>query len=133
MKVEEQVMAKFTGDLVNEAKTIKGTFTSAKDDSKGTFKLSCLPIVSSIKDDKPYANITLPEGEDIKVSTHKCGMWGPAIRETGWGCDGRTFFPFACLGGITDFYQTSSVQGYNCKSCGFDFCGDCMKYSLYAD
>eukprot|EP00347_Sterkiella_histriomuscorum_P023409 403334748 len=127
---KHNVLVLYRGRMNEELNKITGKW-SLESDKKvtGDFKFSLTPF---IKYSRPFDKINLNE-HDIKVTNHKCNLSGPIARDSGWACDSMSNFATKCLGGITEFYQTTGVQEYRCEVCGFDSCLDCTKYCVWAD
>eukprot|EP00347_Sterkiella_histriomuscorum_P019473 403341501 len=86
------------------------------------------------KETRPWVTLKIPP-TNITLSQHHHNFPKEEVRDSGWKCNGPDIFPQGCFSGITDFYQTKEIPGYNCsdKSCDFDLCHNCVQYSVYCD
>merc|ERR1712190_392871 len=79
------------------------------------------------------ANIESSERKEV-IGRCKCGRelvrTGPT--EDGWACDGRSEAS-GCKSGITDYYQTSGLKRFECRTYDYDLCERCHERLLGFD
>jgi hypothetical protein len=66
--------------------------------------------------------------DKMNVKFHECVLNRmEPNRNTGWDCDGKHHTKEKkCMSGLTGFYQSEHIQGYNCRRCDFDVCLKCI-------
>eukprot|EP00347_Sterkiella_histriomuscorum_P011882 403370740 len=118
------------GKISEQRSTISGNFLDGEYDETREFKLC---KITHIKHTKPFAKTEIPSG-DLNLITHRCALKGPIESEDGWGpCITRSIFGTKCIDGICNFYQTRGVDRYRCETCDYDFCIECIRFSVWAE
>ena len=74
-----------------------------------------------------FKDIKVPENHTVR--SHKCSLKKRAHLSSGWRCDTLKGAK-KCFSGITDFYQTANIEGWQCGPCDFDLCVKCMKVDI---
>ena len=87
-----------------------------------------------VENDKPWVKVQVPRKVKVNLHEHEILQMADCNDDT-WACDGMNLFRTGCHNGITDYYQTKGIWGWECpdEECDFQICKACVQYSMYVE